>query len=177
MAISDGFSPEKAGLNPSVFLTDALKTRFIFCKRRNAGGGFRTGGKAGVSVFLYAQRAQAALEKGFLESSCHGQRQCARRLRPAECLRSDARNVEGDQRCRQSLRCAAHHRLCESRMSADVVSGGDVDQFIFLIRHLGKLGHTRIGCLDFPDGYGSVSVFFRIPACIDKKNYYIMLLL
>ena len=36
---------------------------------------------------------------------------------------------------------------------ADVVSGGDIDQFIFLIRHLGKLGHTRIGYLDFPGGY------------------------
>ena len=30
---------------------------------------------------------------------------------------SDLQNVSGYQRCRQSLRCAAHHRLCESRMS------------------------------------------------------------
>ena len=36
---------------------------------------------------------------------------------------------------------------------ADVVSGGDIDQFLFLIRHLRKLGHTRIGYLDFPHGH------------------------
>lgn len=38
------------------------------------------------------------------------------------------------------------------QVKMDVVSGGDVDNFVFLIEYLQKLGHARIGYLDFPGG-------------------------